>query len=427
MIWFSRSPSRPAAHNAAKEGGASLLVVETPLATPPSDSTGRLRFPIDDSQAMYKAGATPSAKRQAPSSFSACQNGKIIYRPKIRKPQGKSRCCGEPATRPTYSLHLRAMSQFDSLSKLTSIVADTGDIKAIKTFKPEDATTNPSLILKATKMPEYKALVEEAVAYAKKEAKTPEARLGLAMDRLAVNFGAEISKIVPGVVSTEVDARLSFDTAATIAKARSLCAMYKAKGVDPAKKVLIKIASTWEGIQAARVLEKEGIRCNMTLLFSMCQAVACAEADATLISPFVGRIMDWYTAKTGTVYENGVNDPGVESVTKIYNYYKRNGYKTIVMGASFRNLGQILELAGCDKLTIGPKFLKPLSESKEAVARKLDAEAALKMDIPKVSYNETSFRWALNEDAMATEKLSEGIRKFAKAAVELETIISKML
>lgn len=319
------------------------------------------------------------------------------------------------------------MSQFDSLSKLTSIVADTGDIKAIKTFKPEDATTNPSLILKATKMPEYKALVEEAVAYAKKEAKTPEARLGLAMDRLAVNFGAEISKIVPGVVSTEVDARLSFDTAATIAKARSLCAMYKAKGVDPAKKVLIKIASTWEGIQAARVLEKEGIRCNMTLLFSMCQAVACAEADATLISPFVGRIMDWYTAKTGTVYENGVNDPGVESVTKIYNYYKRNGYKTIVMGASFRNLGQILELAGCDKLTIGPKFLKPLSESKEAVARKLDAEAALKMDIPKVSYNETSFRWALNEDAMATEKLSEGIRKFAKAAVELETIISKML
>jgi len=218
-----------------------------------------------------------------------------------------------------------AMNQFDALQKYTKIVADTGEIEAIKEYKPLDATTNPSLILSATKLPEYKSILDEAVEYGKKEGKTAEQKLSLAFDRLAVGFGVEISKLVPGVVSTEVDARLSFDTEATIAKARSLVKMYKDLGVDPSKKVLIKIASTWEGIQAAKVLEAEGIHVNMTLLFSMCQAIACAEVGATLISPFVGRIMDWYTAKTGTKYIDGKDDPGVESVTKIYNYYKKFG------------------------------------------------------------------------------------------------------
>eukprot|EP00467_Chlorarachnion_reptans_P023711 CAMPEP_0114516244 /NCGR_PEP_ID=MMETSP0109-20121206/17224_1 /TAXON_ID=29199 /ORGANISM="Chlorarachnion reptans, Strain CCCM449" /LENGTH=323 /DNA_ID=CAMNT_0001696619 /DNA_START=49 /DNA_END=1020 /DNA_ORIENTATION=+ len=320
-----------------------------------------------------------------------------------------------------------AANQFEALTQFTKIVADTGDIEAIKTYKPVDATTNPSLILAASKLEQYKGLVDEAVEYAKKEAKTKEDQVSLAMDRLAVNFGVEISKIVPGVVSTEVDARLSFDTEATIAKARSLCKMYKDRGVDPAKKVLIKIASTWEGIKAAEVLEKEGIHVNMTLLFSMCQAIACAEVGATLISPFVGRIMDWYSAKTGKVYENGKEDPGVDSVTKIYNYYKKFGYKTIVMGASFRNKGQIIELAGCDKLTIGPKFLKQMKESKETVVQKLNPETAQKCDFDKITIDEKKFRFMLNEDAMGTEKLAEGIRKFGVAATTLEDIIKKKL
>eukprot|EP00466_Bigelowiella_natans_P001001 jgi/Bigna1/48813/estExt_Genewise1.C_320058 len=320
-------------------------------------------------------------------------------------------------------------NQFEALLKYTKIVADTGDIEAIKTYKPVDATTNPSLILSASKLQEYKHLVTEAVQYAKTEAKgaDKEAQVALAMDRLAVNFGVEISKIVPGVVSTEVDARLSFDTEATIAKARSLVKMYKDRGVDPAKKVLIKIASTWEGIKAAEVLEKEGIHVNMTLLFSMAQAISCAEVGATLISPFVGRIMDWYKAKTGKEYKDGKDDPGVESVTKIYNYYKKFGYKTIVMGASFRNKGQIIELAGCDKLTIGPKFLKQMKESKESVTEKLNAANAKEAEFEKISLDEKKFRYMMNEDAMATEKLAEGIRKFGVAAATLEDIIRKEL
>jgi transaldolase len=321
---------------------------------------------------------------------------------------------------------MSASNQFDALNKFTQIVADTGDIAAIKLYAPVDATTNPSLILSATKLPEYKALVQDAVDYGKKQEGKLSDKIGAAMDQLAVNFGAEISKIVPGVVSTEVDARLSFDTAATIAKARKLIGLYKAKGVDP-KKVLIKIASTWEGIQASKVLEAEGIRTNMTLLFAKAQAVACAEANSYLISPFVGRIMDWYTAKTGTKYIEGKNDPGVESVAEIYNYYKKHGYATIVMGASFRNKGQIIELAGCDKLTIGPKFLKQMQESKDEVVQKLSAESAKATASEKVSYDEKSFRFAMNENAMATEKLAEGIRKFGQAAVQLEGIIAKML
>uniref|UniRef100_A0A7S3YYI6 Transaldolase n=1 Tax=Lotharella globosa TaxID=91324 RepID=A0A7S3YYI6_9EUKA len=322
---------------------------------------------------------------------------------------------------------MEATNQFDALNKYTKIVADTGEISAIKEYKPIDATTNPSLILSAAKLPEYKYLINEACEYGKKEGKTDEDKLSLAFDRLAVGFGVEISKLVPGVVSTEVDARLSFDTEATIAKARSLVKMYKDLGVDPAKKVLIKIASTWEGIQAAKVLEAEGIHVNMTLLFSMCQAIACAEVGATLISPFVGRIMDWYTAKTGTKYVDGKNDPGVESVTKIFNYYKKFGYKTIVMGASFRNKGQIVELAGCDKLTIAPKLLKKLKESKEPIVPKLVPESAAKEQFEKLSIDEKQFRYMLNEDPMGTEKLSEGIRKFGAAAATLESILKEKL
>eukprot|EP00954_Amorphochlora_amoebiformis_P026486 1379523-Amorphochlora_amoeboformis.AAC.2 len=279
----------------------------------------------------------------------------------------------------------------------------------------------------ASKIPEYKSLITEAVEYGKKEGKTPEAQLGEAMDALAVGFGTEISKIVPGVVSTEVDARLSFDKEGTIAKARKLWAMYKARGVDPTKKVLIKIASTWEGIQAAKVLEAEGIHVNMTLLFGMAQAISCAEVGATLISPFVGRIMDWYSAKTGTKYVEGKDDPGVESVTKIYNYYKKFGYKTIVMGASFRNKGQITELAGCDKLTIAPKFLQALQDSTEPIVCKLDAKKAEGLQSEKMSLDEKTFRFMLNNDAMATEKLAEGIRKFGGAAASLEDILKKLM
>eukprot|EP00466_Bigelowiella_natans_P006958 jgi/Bigna1/86430/estExt_fgenesh1_pg.C_100228 len=326
-----------------------------------------------------------------------------------------------------YITHLPKGNQFDALNKFTKIVADTGDIEAIKKYKPVDATTNPSLILSASKLPAYKHLVSEAVEYARSHticANISE-QVSLAMDRLAVNFGVEISKIVPGVVSTEVDARLSFDTEATVAKARSLVKMYRERGVNPTKKVLIKIASTWEGIKAAEILEKEGIHCNMTLLFSMCQAVACAEVGATLISPFVGRIMDWYAAKEGKEWKDGKGDPGVESVTKIYNYYKKFGYKTIVMGASFRNRGQIIELAGCDKLTIGPKFLQQMSESTDPILQKLAPTSALASDFKKISIDKKTFRFMLNEDAMATEKLAEGIRKFAAASIELETIIRK--
>lgn len=312
-----------------------------------------------------------------------------------------------------------AENQVEQLKKLTTIVADTGDIEAIRKFKPQDATTNPSLIFKAAKMPAYSNLVDDAVKNGKGD-------LSAVMDELAVLFGVEITKIVPGYVSTEVDARLSFDTEATIAKARSIIALYKDKGIDKSR-ILIKIAATWEGIKAAEILEKEGISCNLTLIFSKAQAIACAEAGCTLISPFVGRIMDWYKKAEGVDGYEPCDDPGVKSVSSIFNYYKKFGYKTIVMGASFRNTGEVLELAGCDRLTISPGLLEKLTDCTDDVVQKLDAANSEKEEITKIDMNEKVFRWMMNEDAMATEKLAEGIRNFAKDIVSLEDIIkSKM-
>lgn len=310
-------------------------------------------------------------------------------------------------------------SQFEKLKEFTTIVADTGDIDAIAKFKPQDATTNPSLIYKAAVMPEYAKLVDYTVKSGKDVADV--------MDKLAVNIGVEITKIVPGYVSTEVDARLSFDKEGSIAKARRIIDLYKEAGVDKSR-ILIKLASTWEGIEAAKVLEKEdGITCNLTLLFSEAQAVACAEAGVTLISPFVGRIMDWYKKSEGVDGYKPQEDPGVVSVTSIFNYYKKYDYKTIVMGASFRNTEEILELAGCDRLTISPGLLEKLSTSTDAFEKKLDAEKSKLMDIEKIEMSEKIFRWMMNEDAMATEKLAEGIRNFTKDIVKLEEMIkSKM-
>jgi transaldolase len=321
-------------------------------------------------------------------------------------------------------------SQLDQLKKFTTVVADTGDFNSIQQYGPQDSTTNPSLILAASKIAGYQHLIDEALEYAIKGATGIEARTELAMDRLFVNFGIEILKIIPGRVSTEVDARLSFDKEATIKKAISLINLYKEKGFSK-DRVLIKVASTWEGIQAAKTLEKDyGIHTNLTLLFSFAQAVACAEAGVTLISPFVGRILDWHVAKNGPnakKYESH-EDPGVVSVKKIYNYYRKFDYPTIVMGASFRNIGEITDLAGCDFLTISPSLLKELAASHEPLSQKLSADQAKKEDIQKVSFDEAGFRWALNEDAMATEKLAEGIRKFAADVVELEaTIKAKLL
>mmetsp|Transcript_5330 Transcript_5330/g.10163 ORF Transcript_5330/g.10163 Transcript_5330/m.10163 type:complete len:326 (+) Transcript_5330:110-1087(+) len=307
-------------------------------------------------------------------------------------------------------------NQVEKLKKLTTIVADTGDIEAIRRFKPQDATTNPSLIYKAATMPAYAHLIDEAIKNGKGD-------LSATMDELAVNFGTEISKIVPGYVSTEVDARLSFDTEATIAKARSIIASYKEKGIDKSR-ILIKIAATWEGIKAAEVLEKEGITCNLTLIFSKVQAIACAEAGCTLISPFVGRIMDWYKKNDGVDGYEPQDDPGVKSVSAIFAYYKKFGYKTIVMGASFRNTGEVLELAGCDRLTISPDLLEKLTNSTDEVVQKLDASAYADADIEKIGLDEKTFRWMMNEDPMATEKLAEGIRNFAKDIVSLEKIVS---
>ncbi|ODV95433.1 hypothetical protein PACTADRAFT_50154 [Pachysolen tannophilus NRRL Y-2460] len=302
----------------------------------------------------------------------------------------------------------------------TTVVTDTGEFESIAKFTPQDATTNPSLILAATKKPEYAKLINIAVEYAKKHGKTVDEQATLALDRLLVEFGKEILAIVPGRVSTEVDARLSFDKEGTIKKALELIELYKSIGV-PKERVLIKVASTWEGIQAAKELEeKYQIHCNLTLLFSFVQAVACAEANVTLISPFVGRILDWYKAKTGEDY-TGEKDPGVVSVRKIFNYYKKYGYKTIVMGASFRNVGEIKALAGCDFLTISPGLLDQLLNSQDPVPKVLDASKATSVDEEKVSFinDEAKFRFLLNEDAMATEKLSEGIRKFAADCVTL--------
>ena len=311
------------------------------------------------------------------------------------------------------------MSTLDQLKQHTVVVADTGDFASIKAFAPRDATTNPSLILKAVQMPEYKALLDRAVAENKGKS------VEQVVDALLVIFGTEILKVVPGRVSTEVDARLSFDTAASVAKARELIALYAKAGVSK-DRVLIKLASTWEGIKAAEILEKEGIRCNLTLLFSFAQAVACAEANVKLISPFVGRIYDWYKKSTGKEYV-GAEDPGVQSVTRIYNYYKNHGYKTEVMGASFRNVGQIKALAGSDLLTISPNLLDELAKSGEPLAAALTPANAAKSVEKKISLDEKGFRWLHNEDAMATEKLAEGIRLFAIDGKKLDDLVAKAI
>jgi transaldolase len=314
------------------------------------------------------------------------------------------------------------MNQLDALKKFTTVVADTGDFKQLAQFQPQDATTNPSLILKAVQKPEYAPLLAEAVAAHRGQT------LDVVMDHLLVRFGCEILQTIPGRVSTEVDARLSFDTAATLARARRIMALYEAQGIAR-ERVLIKIASTWEGIQAAAELEREGIRCNLTLLFAFCQAVACGQARVQLISPFVGRIYDWTKKSAGAAWDeaamSGANDPGVQSVRAIFNHYKKHGIKTEVMGASFRNVGQIVALAGCDLLTISPELLAQLAATEAPLGQALDAAAAQGMDLPAVSYNEASFRLALNEDAMATEKLAEGIRAFCADAVKLEVLMQK--
>ena len=311
-------------------------------------------------------------------------------------------------------------NQLDSLRELTVVVADTGDIDAIRQYKPEDATTNPSLILSAAALPQYAALIDEAIAYGKQQSQDKAQQLVDAEDKLAVNIGLEILKLVPGRVSTEVDARLSYDTDATVAKARKLIALYEAAGINK-NRILIKIASAWQGIRAAEILEKEGINCNLTLLFSEAQARACAEAGVYLISPFVGRILDWYKANTDKKEYAPAEDPGVISVTKIYNYYKQYGYKTVVMGASFRNVGEIIELAGCDRLTIAPPLLKTLHETPNAVVRKLGFQGEVQAKPQPLT--EAEFYWQHNSDAMAVEKLAEGIRKFAVDQGKLEEML----
>jgi transaldolase len=313
------------------------------------------------------------------------------------------------------------MSKLDQLKTMTTVVADTGDFGAIAEYRPQDATTNPSLLYKAAQMPQYRELVEDAILFGTRQGGGDAlSQTRAAMDKLAVNFGTEILKIVPGRVSTEIDARLSFDTDATLRRAETLVELYQAAGVDPSTHVLFKIASTWEGIQAAEILERQGLHCNLTLLFSFAQAVACADAGVTLISPFVGRILDWYRNTDNVAGYPADEDPGVQSVTRIYNYYKRHGYDTVVMGASFRNLEEILALAGCDYLTISPALLGELASTEGDVPRMLDPEGAMSMDIAKVTLDEPAFRWELNEDAMATEKLAEGIRLFAADTRKLE-------
>ena len=315
-------------------------------------------------------------------------------------------------------------TQLDSLRNMTVVVADTGDIEAIKKYQPQDATTNPSLILSASALPQYSPLIDEAVSYAKAQSNDKSQQLIDAEDKLAVNIGLEILKIVPGRISTEVDARLSYDTQATVEKARKLIALYNAAGISN-DRILIKIASTWQGIRAAEILEKEGINCNLTLLFSEAQARACAEAGVYLISPFVGRILDWYKANSDKKEYAPAEDPGVISVTKIYNYYKEYGYNTVVMGASFRNVGEITELAGCDRLTIAPALLKELQENSTALVRKLEYKGEVKAKPQPLT--EAEFYWQHNNDAMAVEKLADGIRKFAVDQEKLETMLSAKL
>jgi transaldolase len=313
------------------------------------------------------------------------------------------------------------MNQLDQLKQHTIVVADTGDFEAMKAYKPQDATTNPSLILQASQKAEYQSLVDQAIAEYKSSSLTGPAKVEAIMDRILILFGLEILKIVPGRVSTEVDARLSFDTQGNLDKARQLIGMYEKAGIGR-ERVLIKIASTWEGIKAAEILQKEGINCNLTLLFSLAQAVACAEGGIKLISPFVGRILDWHKKSTGKDFAP-TEDPGVLSVTQIYNYYKHFGYKTEVMGASFRNKGEITELAGCDLLTISAGLLGELQASEETLTKKLDATAAQSLKIDRIGSDEKTFRWLFNEDAMATEKTAEGIRNFGKDIVKLEKLI----
>jgi transaldolase len=328
---------------------------------------------------------------------------------------------------PLGSLTMRPMSanQLDQLKQITTVVADTGDFESMKAYQPQDATTNPSLILAAAAKPEYRHLVEQAVTELKATGLTGAALTEAILDRILILFGLEILKIVPGRVSTEVDARLSFDTEGTIAKAHQLIAAYEKEG-HSRDRILIKIASTWEGIKAAEALEKEGIHCNLTLLFSFAQAVACAEAGVQLISPFVGRILDWHKAATGKDYAAD-EDPGVLSVRAIYNYYKKFGYETEVMGASFRNKGEILALAGCDLLTISPGLLAELQASTDPVIAHLTAAEAAKSDAVKITLDEKAFRFMLNEDAMATEKTAQGIRSFAADIVKLEKLVEEMI
>lgn len=318
------------------------------------------------------------------------------------------------------------MNLLKQLKSYTKVVADTGDFESIESYKPIDATTNPSLIFAASQNQNYAELIEKALTYGKRVTGKKSEVLNATMDKLAVNFGLEILKIVPGRVSTEVDARLSFNTDATIERAKRLIAMYQAEGVDK-ERILIKIAATWEGIEAAKALEKEGIHCNLTLLFSFAQAVACAEAGVRLISPFVGRILDWHKKQLRVDDIPATEDPGVQSVKKIYNYYKKFGYPTQVMGASFRNIGEITELAGCDLLTISPALLEELENTSGELDRKLSTENAFHQELKQINVDEKTFRWMLNEDAMATEKLAEGIRNFTKDLVKLEIQIEKKL
>ena len=311
------------------------------------------------------------------------------------------------------------MNKLDQLKSMTQVVADTGDLDAIIQYQPQDATTNPSLLLKAADLPRYQPLLDEAQLWARDQGSSPAARAAAACDYLAVSIGLEIQQSIPGRVSTEVDARLSFDRDTTVARAHRLIDLYESRG-SHRDRVLIKIASTWEGIQAARELEKDGINCNLTLLFSFAQAVACAEVGAYLISPFVGRILDWHLAASGQSSIAAQQDPGVRSVTEIYNYYKHYGYKTVVMGASFRNTGEIEQLAGCDRLTISPALMQALADDDSHLERKLNAEGVADVGA-KLELDEKAFRWMMNEDAMATEKLAEGIRQFAIDQQKLES------
>ncbi|MGH1486685.1 MAG: transaldolase [Cellvibrionaceae bacterium] len=312
-------------------------------------------------------------------------------------------------------------STLEQLKAVTDIVADTGDIEAIKIYQPMDATTNPSLLYKAAQLEQYEALIQQSIAWAQQNSSDVEKQISIAIDKFAVLIGCEILTIIPGRISTEVDARLSFNTEASIQKARELIALYKEKGINN-DRVLIKIASTWEGIKAAEVLEKEGIQCNLTLLFSLTQAIACADAGVYLISPFVGRILDWYKKDTGRDSYSPEEDPGVQSVSEIYRYYKQHNINTVVMGASFRNKEEILELAGCDRLTISPQLLSELSNMSDPITQKLSIDN-IGQPIEKINFDEASFRYQLNDNAMATEKLSEGIRNFVKDQVKLEELI----